>query len=256
MKSERVIPIFALSLVQFPGALTPLHIFEPRYRQMLAEVMAGDKTFGVLYRGDSASTGEEPAPPSGSTSALRPVGCLVEVVLHEPMDDGRSNILCQGRERFEVLQELPASPYPQAEVLFWGDALPETEAEQRALEGEVAQTLVLIKRLLAVWQGETSTRGEVARHLIDQLSQPPDDPENLSLLVASVLDLPLSLLQRWLEQTRTLDRLQEINPRLQRLIAQLEDQHRVERIAKTNGHAHKSGLSSSKDGSQEGRQDG
>ena len=254
MKSERVIPIFALSLVQFPGALTPLHIFEPRYREMLAEVMAGDKTFGILYRGDSASTGEEPAPPSGPASALRPVGCLVEVVLHEPMDDGRSNILCQGRERFEVLRELPASPYPRAEVLFWGDALPETEAEQRALEGEVAQTLALIKRLLAVWQGEASTRGDVAQHLIEQLSQPPDDPENLSLLIASLLEVPLSLQQRWLEQTRTLDRLQEINPRLQRLIAQLEDQHRVERIAKTNGHAHKSGPSS-KNGGKEGRQD-
>ena len=256
MNSERVIPIFALSLVQFPGALTPLHIFEPRYRQMLAEVMAGDKTFGILYRGDSASTGEEPATSSGSASAFRPVGCLVEVVLHEPMDDGRSNILCQGGERFEVLRELPASPYPRAEVLFWGDALPETESEQRALEEEVVQTLTSIKRLLAVWQREASTRGDGADHLMEQLTHPPEDPENLSLLVASVLDVPLSLQQRWLEQTRTLDRLQEINPRLRRLIVQLEDQHRVERIAKTNGHAHKSGSSSSRDGSQEGRQDG
>jgi len=252
MKSERVIPIFALSLVQFPGALTPLHIFEPRYRQMLAEVMAGDKTFGILYRGDATSTEEELAPPSGSTSTLRPIGCLVEVVLHEPMDDGRSNILCQGRERFEVLRELPASPYPRAEVQFWGDALPETEAEQRALEAEVAQTLALINRLLAVWQGEASSRGDVARHLLDQLADPPEDPENLSLLVASVLELPLSLLQRWLEQTRTLDRLLEINPRLRHLIAQLEDQHRVERIARTNGHAHKSGLSSRQEGGQDG----
>jgi Lon protease-like protein len=256
MKSERVIPIFALSLVQFPGALTPLHIFEPRYRQMLAEVMAGDKAFGILYRGDTASTGEDPAPPSGSTSALRPVGCLVEVVLREPMDDGRSNILCQGRERFEVLRELPASPYPRAEVLLWGDTLPETESEQSALEEEVGQTLALVKRLLAVWQGEASTRGDVAGHLVEQLMHPPEDPENLSLLVAALLDVPLSLQQRWLEQTRTLDRLQEINPRLRHFIAQLEDQHRVERIAKTNGHAHKTGLSSSKDGSQEGRQDG
>ena len=76
--------------------------------------------------------------------------------------------------------------------------------------------------------------------------------QNLSLLVASVLELPLSLQQRCLEQTRTLDRLQEINPRLQRLIAQLEDQHRVERIARTNGHAHKSGLSSRQEGGQDG----
>lgn len=252
MTSDRVIPIFALSLVQFPGALTPLHIFEPRYRQMLAEAMAGDKTFGILYRGDAASTAEESAPSSATLTTLRPVGCLVEVVLHEPMDDGRSNILCQGRERFEVLRELPGAPYPQAEVRFFGDALPETESEERALEEETARTLASIKRLLAVWQGDASIRGDVAGHLIELLEHPPADPEQLSLLVASLLDQPLALLQRWLEQTRTLDRLRELNPRLLQLLTQLEGQQRVERIAKTNGHVHKSGLSAKKEDPQDG----
>ena len=94
MTSDRVIPIFALSLVQFPGALTPLHIFEPRYRQMLAEAMAGDKTFGILYRGDAASTAEESAPSSATLTTLRPVGCLVEVVLHERKAIGK-NVLAK-----------------------------------------------------------------------------------------------------------------------------------------------------------------
>jgi Lon protease-like protein len=216
---------------------------------MLAEAMAGDKTFGILYRGDAASTAEEPAV---TPTAIGPVGCLVEVVLHESMDDGRSNILCQGRERFEVLRELSGAPYPQAEVRFFGDALPETESEERALEEEMARTLASIKRLLAAWQGDASTRGDVVGHLIEQLEHPPEDPEQLSLLVASLLDQPLAQLQRWLEQTRTLDRLRELNPRLLQLLTQLEGQQRVERIAKTNGHVHKSGLSAKKEDPQDG----
>ncbi|MBO0859558.1 MAG: LON peptidase substrate-binding domain-containing protein, partial [Chloracidobacterium sp.] len=50
MASRHVIPIFPLPLVQFPNAITPLHIFEPRYRKMLKDVMEKDKTFGVIYR--------------------------------------------------------------------------------------------------------------------------------------------------------------------------------------------------------------
>ncbi|MGH9844616.1 MAG: LON peptidase substrate-binding domain-containing protein, partial [Blastocatellia bacterium] len=49
---NRVLPIFPLSLVQFPSAITPLHIFEPRYRQMLKDVMGTDKTFGIIFRDD------------------------------------------------------------------------------------------------------------------------------------------------------------------------------------------------------------
>ncbi|HKC87575.1 MAG TPA: LON peptidase substrate-binding domain-containing protein, partial [Blastocatellia bacterium] len=50
MTSHRVIPIFPLPVVQFPNAITPLHIFEPRYRKLLKDVMEKDKTFGVIYR--------------------------------------------------------------------------------------------------------------------------------------------------------------------------------------------------------------
>ena len=57
MTSHRAIPIFPLPVVQFPNAITPLHIFEPRYRKMLKDVMEKDKTFGIIYR-PSAEEGE------------------------------------------------------------------------------------------------------------------------------------------------------------------------------------------------------
>jgi hypothetical protein len=63
---KRVIPIFPLPIVQFPGALTPLHIFEPRYRQMLKDVMGGDRIFGIIYRSNETT----------SESERLPAGCI------------------------------------------------------------------------------------------------------------------------------------------------------------------------------------
>ena len=45
----RDLPIFPLPLVLFPGAVQPLHIFEPRYRRLLADSLAGDRRFGIAY---------------------------------------------------------------------------------------------------------------------------------------------------------------------------------------------------------------
>jgi Lon protease-like protein len=81
-----VIPIFPLTVVQFPGVVTPLHIFEERYRQLLRDIMPGDKRFGIVYPGDLTLPGSE-LPPVGR------VGCTVEVIAQQELPDGRSNIL-------------------------------------------------------------------------------------------------------------------------------------------------------------------
>src|SRR5262245_52347722 len=92
MNSNRVIPIFPLPIVQFPNAITPLQIFEPRYRKMLKDVMSADKTFGIIYRAEE-SVLESEALPIGS------IGCTVEVAVVQELPDGRSNILCVGISR-------------------------------------------------------------------------------------------------------------------------------------------------------------
>jgi hypothetical protein len=84
------IPLFPLDLVLFPGAPLPLHIFEPRYRQMTAECVAANTPFGIVR-----------ARPEG----LAVIGCTAQIVrvLHR-YPDGRSDILTQGIERFEIEQ--------------------------------------------------------------------------------------------------------------------------------------------------------
>jgi Lon protease-like protein len=104
-----LIPLFPLDAVLFPGTRTPLHIFEERYRAMLRDVLARDGRFGLV-----AGAGSEPPPGS--------VGVVAQVVTHQPLDDGRSNILVQGVERF-LLREIEPSdtPYLVASVIPFDD---------------------------------------------------------------------------------------------------------------------------------------
>src|SRR5215468_3310510 len=118
MTSRHVIPIFPLPVVQFPNAITPLHIFEPRYRKMLKDVMEKDKTFGLIYRPAAEEGGLKPA---SDKVPLGSIGCAVEVAVVQELPDGRSNILCVGGARFRLLQYIEGEPYLQAEVNFLED---------------------------------------------------------------------------------------------------------------------------------------
>lgn len=94
-------PIFPLPAVHlFPHALLPLHIFEPRYRQMLADCLAGERRLliGTLTGRDITSS----APP------VEPVCGLGEIVAHDPAPDGRSNILLRGVQRCRIVEEIPS----------------------------------------------------------------------------------------------------------------------------------------------------
>src|SRR5687767_5843906 len=91
------LPVFPLPVVLFPGVPLPLHIFEPRYRQMLQDVKATNNFFGVSYLED-ASEAECPA--------VGHVGCLAELTETQTLDDGRSNILTVGVIRYRVEEYL------------------------------------------------------------------------------------------------------------------------------------------------------
>jgi uncharacterized protein len=106
-----VIPIFPLpSVVLFPNVLLPLHIFEPRYRQMLADALAGDRLIGmVLLQRGSDATGEDRPP-------IYPIGCAGVVTHVEPLPDGRSNIVLRGLMKFRVTAEDGAKPYRVARI--------------------------------------------------------------------------------------------------------------------------------------------
>lgn len=104
------IPLFPLDLVLFPGAPLPLHIFEPRYREMIAECIAGNAPFGVVR---------------AQQEGLAVIGCTAQVVrLLHSYSDGRSDILTQGVDRFEIEQLDDSRSFLQAEV----DLLPDSGA--------------------------------------------------------------------------------------------------------------------------------
>jgi Lon protease-like protein len=90
----RRLPLFPLPVVLFPGGPMPLHVFEPRYRQMVAHCVEGDRTFGLLYH-DPDLEGPFMVEPGR-------VGCTAQILNYQPLPDGRSLVLVRGGERFEV----------------------------------------------------------------------------------------------------------------------------------------------------------
>lgn len=125
------IPVFALpNVVLFPKTYLPLHIFEPRYRQMVDDAVLGGQCIGMALLKEGWETDYYGNPP------VFTMGCVGRLVSVQPLPDGRSNILLQGLERFEIEEESYQKPYRQATVTV---KLRETEP---SLEPAVRQRLV------------------------------------------------------------------------------------------------------------------
>ncbi len=107
------IPLFPLDIVLFPGVPLPLHIFEPRYQEMIAECIAGNAAFGVVR---------------AQREGLAVIGCTAQVVRElQRYPDGRSDVLTQGVDRFEIEQLDDSRAFLQAEV----DLLPDEGMEAK-----------------------------------------------------------------------------------------------------------------------------
>jgi Lon protease-like protein len=111
--------MFPLGSVVLPGGPLPLHIFEPRYRQLVADLLAGDQApmqFGTIMieRGREVGGGDQRAE----------VGTLVSIVDVQVSDDGRYGVMAVGTERIRMVEWLPDDPYPLAMVKRWPDQPP------------------------------------------------------------------------------------------------------------------------------------
>lgn len=106
------LPLFPLpGVVLFPETLIPLHVFEPRYREMLKDALSAGRVIGMQTI-DPDAPAAPPEPPR-----LLPLGCAGRIVEHEPLEDGRSNIVLRGEYRYRIEEELPAGrPYRVARV--------------------------------------------------------------------------------------------------------------------------------------------
>jgi Lon protease-like protein len=105
------IPLFPLpTVVFFPKTYLPLHIFEPRYRQMVADAAAGGQCIGMALLKEGWEDQYYGSP------AIFPIGCVGRLVSVQALPDGRSNILLQGLERYEIREEFHDKPYREARV--------------------------------------------------------------------------------------------------------------------------------------------
>ena len=113
------IPLFPLDVVLFPGASLPLHIFEDRYREMMAECIDQQSEFGVVR---------------AQRGGLAVAGCTAGVArVLERYPDGRLDVLCEGRRRFEIEQLDESRSFLQAEVDYFDDEAPlDSTRDQRA----------------------------------------------------------------------------------------------------------------------------
>lgn len=98
----RRIPLFPLSnVVLFPDARVPLHIFEPRYRQMMEAALEGDRAIGMVTVLPDHQDAMAEDPP------VFPVGCAGFIAAHQKLADGRYDLVLQGTRRFRILEEDP-----------------------------------------------------------------------------------------------------------------------------------------------------
>lgn len=215
------LPIFPLALVLFPGVPLPLHIFEPRYRQMLNDVHAGNNLFGVSYF--DASTSDRDAPAAGT------VGCVAEVTETQGLPDGRSNILTVGIIRYRIEEYVDRDhPYLLARVSYFED----DEEDQNVL-GESARDVAEIFSRIA----------RAVRIINDERASLPDisdtEPQRLSFLVAAAMEVDTQVKQDMLEMRSTAQRLSQLRDVLKRAVSNYEERARIHELAKGNGHSGK-----------------
>ena len=185
--SVRELPIFPLpEVVLFPQEVLPLHIFESRYRIMLKSVLESDSMFGVI-KFDS------------NTKSMANIGCCAQIIKHQTSEDGRSNIITLGQQRFQILEITRSTPYCSAMVSWVNDDNVEDFNKLDTLKDSVTEALTDVVKL-------TGKLTNSQKNLPDKL---PNNPMELSFWIGAHLGGPVAEeQQRLLEETNTYTRLQ------------------------------------------------
>ena len=196
------LPLFPLDLVLLPGVTIPLHIFEPRYKEMIGECLANRKPFGIVR-----------AQPD---SALAEIGCTAEIVeVVKRYDDGRLDIVATGARPFEIVEVNQDRSFLQADVLFLEDedALVASERRSYALD--------LYGQILACAGGQVEADTEAA---------------TLSYQLASLLPIDLDFKQALLGIRSEAERLESLIQFFEAILPQLQKAARRREKAGGNGH--------------------
>ena len=175
-----LLPIFPLELVLLPGVPLPLHIFEPRYKEMIAECLEQKKVFGVVR---------------ASSDGVADIGCTAEIMsVTKKYEDGRMDILTRGVERFEVIEVNEGRAFLQAEIAMVHD---EDDDEPGTPAAEMVTQAVRL-------------HAEVAKLAGAEPSGPDEHAGNLSFLLAGSLPLDLDFKQSLLSTLSERKRLEAV----------------------------------------------
>jgi len=221
VRGVRELPLFPLPVVLFPGMPMPLHIFEDRYRQMLADVRAGNNLFALSYFDSSLS--EEDMPSAGH------VGCVAEVAETQALPDGRSNILAVGVIRYQAETYVErGDSYLVVRPSYFEDDQ-EDESELANKSGEVASLFMRVANAIRVINDERGNLPDIS----------DTEAQKLSFLVAAAMEIELETKQDLLELRSTSERLDRLRDLLVRVVKGYEERARLHAIAKRNGHGGK-----------------
>jgi Lon protease-like protein len=181
-----LLPIFPLELVLLPGVPLPLHIFEPRYKEMIAECLEQKKPFGIVR---------------ASSEGVADIGCIAEIVsVTKKYDDGRMDILTRGVERFEVIEVNDERSFLRAEISLVLDDDENDGAEREKSGTPEDERVTRAVRLHA----------EIAKLAGVEPSGPDEQASNLSFLLAGSLPLDLDFKQSLLTTLSEEKRLEAV----------------------------------------------
>ncbi|HEX6278444.1 MAG TPA: LON peptidase substrate-binding domain-containing protein [Pyrinomonadaceae bacterium] len=215
------LPIFPLPLVLMPFELLPLHIFEPRYKQMLKDVELRRNLFGVSFFEPQSEFDEKPKPGT--------VGCVAEVRQAQALPDERSNLLTFGLIRYRILDYVDiGTPYFAAELHFFEDE-PEPKEELEPIADDVFTLFERVAKAAFKLSGNRGRFPEVPRA----------EPEQLSFLVSAAFNLDNEVKMQFVEMTSTSERLKRLKDILEQAVTQMESNAEVVGVAQKNGHSDK-----------------
>jgi len=203
------LPLFPLDVVLFPEMLLPLHIFEERYKEMIAECLQGDSPFGILY---------------SHQDTVEMIGCtakITQVIKRYP--DGRLDLVAVGRKRFQVSFFDSERAYLRGSVELLTDSV-----------GDRGPSEELARRTLDLYAQASRLMGEDDRAEFS----PESPPQGLAFKLASSLHLQNAIRQRILEARSEDQRLEELAEHLSALIPRLTKRLKSAKLAGSNGRMH------------------
>jgi len=200
-----LLPLFPLDVVLLPGTPLPLHIFEPRYKEMIGECRTNNAPFGVVRALEDGVAG---------------VGCTAEIVsVTQEYPDGRLDLVAEGRKRFEVLELNRQRSFLQADVLL----VPDEDEPGGPAEEDRARAIQAHLEILSL------------AGAVQDLSAA--DQSALSFYLAGSLPLDLDFKQKLLAMRSESQRIQAVVTYLEKMLPNLRRAARAREKAGGNGHA-------------------